>query len=106
MEQGEYIPTKIKRRGQNIDSITLVSDKQKRTYRFYNTQEAAVLGFKLGEVDMLEEIVDPQFLTNWKNVVISPQISSNRYVAVFFNTQDPLLADKNLRQALTYAIPQ
>jgi peptide/nickel transport system substrate-binding protein len=32
-------------------------------------------------------------------------IHPNRYVAVFFNTEDSYLADKQFRQALTYAIP-
>jgi len=101
---GQYKVTKIKNRGQYIDSLKLESPKLNQTFKFYTTETAALLGFKLGEIDILQNLADPNPLTTWKNVQIQKQVNFNRYLAVFFNTDDPLLSDKNIRQALTYAI--
>lgn len=102
---GEYQVKSVKRRGQQIDTINLESIDDKRTYKFYTTEAAAILGFKLGEVNTLEHLTDPGDLATWRNLAIEEAIHSDRYVAVFFNNQDPFLADKNFRQSLTYAIP-
>lgn len=105
---GEYRFKSIKKNGQIVEKIVLVpvknKNKPKIVFRFYPTEEAARIGFKLGEIDTLREIVRPEELLKWKNVDISPQIKFNRFVAVFFNTNDPKLGDKSNRQALTYAI--
>ena len=103
---GEYQVNGVKQRGQFIEILDLESPEKKITYRFYTTEQAAILGFKLGEVDTIENLTDPAPLADWPNVNIEEIPHLNRYVAVFFNTQDPNLADKNLRQALTYAIPE
>jgi ABC-type transport system substrate-binding protein len=91
-----------------VEKLVLVPVKNKTkpkiVFRFYPTEEAARIGFKLGEVDILKEIVRPEEILKWKNVQISPQVKLNRFVAVFFNTNDPKLGDKSNRQALAYAI--
>jgi len=95
----------IKLRSQYVDTITVASSQEKLTYKFYTTQASAILGFKLGEVNVLQNLTNPGELASWNGVAASETTHFDRYVAVFFNTQDPLLSDKNLRQALTYAIP-
>ncbi|MBI2010094.1 MAG: hypothetical protein HYS86_02825 [Candidatus Chisholmbacteria bacterium] len=95
----------IKYRGQFLDSIVLESTAEKRTYRFYTTERAAILAFKLGEVQSLDHLAETAELASWPNVQIQSQTHLDRYVAIFFNTSDPLLSDKNVRQALAYAIP-
>ncbi|MBI2007571.1 MAG: hypothetical protein HYS83_02665 [Candidatus Blackburnbacteria bacterium] len=92
--------------GRFIQQIELVSTKsgKMKVYRFYPTEEAARLAFKLGEVNRLNEIIDPRDLRDWKNSKAEALSHKDRYVGVFINTQDPFLSDKSLRQALAYAI--
>lgn len=89
-----------------VQQIKLVNTKTKKikTYRFYPTEEAARLAFKLGEVDSLTELVDLKNLRNWKNIKIETTSHEDRYLGVFLNTQDPILSGKNIRQALAYAV--
>lgn len=103
---GEFRLKKLTSQGQYLKSIWLESASQKIRYTFYPTEEAALLGFKLGEVNTLTDMADPKDLASWSQVEITPLLHPDRYVAVFFNTQDSNLADKNLRQALAYAIPE
>lgn len=102
---GSHQVTQVKKRGPYLESLTLEASTEKRTYKFYTTETAAILGFKLGETNSLENIIDPSPLSGWKNISLTPTIHLDRYVAVFFNTQDSYLSDKNFRQALSYAIP-
>lgn len=103
---GKYQVTNVKQRGPYISSLSLESPDQKTTYKFYNSETAAILGFKLGEVDKLEHLNQISSLNAWKNSSVDKILNYDKYIAVFFNTQDPMLADKNFRQALTYAIPK
>lgn len=73
-------------------------------FKFYPTEKAAILGFKLGEVDRLEQISDLAALANWSQLKIKPQINEKCFVALFFNTQNALFSSKPFRQALLYAI--
>ena len=44
-------------------------------------------------------------MADWPNINIQQVSNHQRYVILFFNTQDPNLAEKKIRQALTYTIP-
>lgn len=109
---GAYRVTQIKRNGPLIESIRLSpvdrsSQLPHLVYRFYPSESQALLAFKLGSVDTMEDVLDPTPLTGWPNMEVTAQTRLDRYVAVFFNTADPLLtglAGKNLRLALTYAV--
>jgi len=105
---GPYQVQSLKRNGQIIEKLVLVPVKDKKQpkkiFHFYPTEKTARIGFKLGEVNLLQEIVRPEDLSNWKKIEIIPEVKKNRFVAVFFNTNDPKLGDKSNRQALAYAI--
>ncbi len=73
-------------------------------YKFYPTEKSALTAFKLGEVDNLEGITDISVFDNWP-VKIEKETLFNRLVAVFYHTENGFLAEKNIRQALTYALP-
>ena len=103
---GPYRITGVQFTNQFISRLTFRSVTATHRYSFYPSEEAALIGFKLGEVDILEDINEPAKLAGWPNVSLTPQLHFDRYTAVFFNTKDPQLQDKTLRQALTYAIPQ
>lgn len=101
---GKSKVTNIVRNGNFIKQISLESQESKTIYRFFNTQETAILSFKLGEIDKILELSSPGQLANWPNVSLQEVEHKNRYVALFYNTQDNLLSSKKLRQALTYSL--
>lgn len=104
---GNWQVTKLSTLGsQFTQSIALVNKTtgQKRTYRFYQTEETARTAFKLGQARQLEEIVNPRDLLGWKNTQVEASDQYDRYVGIFINTQDKLLSSKNARQALAYAV--
>ena len=70
-------------------------------YYFYPTEQQARLAFKSGTVNYLEDIQDPADLAEWPSLRISPFAQKDRYIGIFFNTQN---LEKSLRQALAYAI--
>lgn len=105
---GDYQIAKSKKEGRFLEKIKLVPRSNKAlpdlTYRFYATEEAARIGFKLGEMDILKGIVNPDDLANWPGVKIASDIHKDRYAAVFFNLRNPKLGEKSFRQALAYAV--
>jgi peptide/nickel transport system substrate-binding protein len=103
---GEYKVKKIKRSGTVIHQIYLVSlrERKKIIFKFYPTEESLKTAFKLGEIDTAMEITQPEKLSSWPGVKITPEVKYNRFVAVFFNTQNPKFSEKSFRQALAYAI--
>lgn len=102
---GDWGVKKLSLAGPFVEEITLENQDGKRIlYKFYPSEERAILAFELGEVDKLEDILNPQPINAWSKVRLVPQTQTGEFVAVFFNTQDKLMADKNLRQALSYAI--
>ena len=109
---GAYKISSLAREGSIIQSVTLVpADTQSNLpnlrYIFYPTQSQARTALKLGLLSAVVDLTDPGELSDWPNFTINSQIHTDRYVAVFFNTEDSLLSGpngKNLRLALSYAI--
>jgi len=103
---GEYKVGKIKRSGSAVRQIHLLSTKTRKKiiFKFYPTQEALKTAFKLGEIDTAEEISHPEELSSWPEVKVTPEVKYNRFVAIFFNTQNPKFSEKSFRQALAYSI--
>lgn len=105
---GEYKVKSIKKNGLIIEKIVLVPVKNKNkpsfVFRFYPTEAAARIAFKLAEVNNIKEINDPGNLKEQKNVQITQEIKYNRVVVVFFDTRNSKLAAKTTRQALAYGI--
>ncbi len=75
-------------------------------YKFYPTLNDAILAFKLGEVDKLENISQINDLSSWKNIKISKIPQYDKLTLISFNLKNSLFKEKEIRQALTYAIPQ
>ena len=70
---------------------------------FYPTETQTENAIKVGEVKSAFISQGKQFET-WPNLEISKEPDNNQTVTIFFNTQDPQLSSKELRQALSYAI--
>ncbi len=74
-------------------------------YKMYPTLNDAILAFKLGEVDRLENITSSNDLLYWKNLKITRSPQYNKLTLVYFNLNNSWFKEKEVRQALTYAIP-
>lgn len=102
---GNWKVDKLILAGDYIQELSIVnSAKEKKIYKFYPTLERTILAFKLGEIDIIENILDLSPFDSWNTVKVNSETNENQIVVAFFNTQDKALSDKNLRQSLTYAI--
>jgi peptide/nickel transport system substrate-binding protein len=102
---GEWEVKKLSLTGAFVEAITLQNkDEGKIIFKFYPTEERTKLAFELGQVSKIKYIINTSPIDSWKNVDIKKDTNVGEYVAVFFNTQDKILAEKNLRQGLSYAI--
>ena len=109
---GDYRISSIDINGSFVNSVNLISNKVKNktlTYQFYPTQEAVKNAFVLGDVDRISDLESPNFnntsFYSFPNASVSKKINYNRMVSLFYNTQDRVLSDKRLREALSYSIP-
>jgi len=102
---GQWQVSKVRLSGIYV-SLLEILDKSgnKKTYKFYPTEERAKLAFKLGEVDTLEGLFNPTPFTSWKVLSVLENTDIHKAAVVFLNTSDKFLSEKNLRQALYYAI--
>lgn len=71
--------------------------------KFYDNEIQAQEALKIGEVKSVK-INSGSVFENWPNFDISKKIDESRVVTIFFNTQDPILSQQELRQALNFAI--
>ena len=100
-----YRITDVSLTNQYVATLKLESDFDIRYYRIYSTEEEAINAFKLGKVDIVENLSKP-YLDDWLNTTIDKVTGTNRYLALFFNTTDMDLQNKSVRQMLTYSIPK
>jgi peptide/nickel transport system substrate-binding protein len=102
---GEYRVTNISMNGTVVEELSMRNGNGDRViYKFYPTEEKTKIALELGLVDRISDIFSPSPLDTWKKMKISEISGTGEYVGIFFNTQDKHLAEKNLRQALSYAI--
>lgn len=102
---GSWKVKKITLSGTYVSNLLLRDEAgNTKTYKFYPNEERAKLAFKLGEVDKLIGLFDPGVFSKWKVVNVSQEVDYNKSAVIFLNTSDKFLSEKNLRQALFYAI--
>ncbi len=103
---GDWKVKKVTVSGSIVEQIILTKPSEKEMiFRFYPTEERAKLALKLGEVDKLVDIFNPEPFETWKNLDLRKRVDEERFAAVFFNNdKGEKTTDKTLRQALTYAI--
>lgn len=102
---GEYRVTNIALNGSVVEQISMKNKNGKTyMYKFNPTEEKTKLALELGNVDVITDVLNPSPFENWKKMKISQSSNTGQYVGVFFNNQDKLLQEKNIRQALSYAI--
>ncbi len=106
---GKYQITSLIDQGSGIRELTLDSTTERLVYRFYPTDHNAVIAFKRGEVDRLEEILDPEDLKDIGGMKLESVLHHDQYAGVFFNLaykngEDLVYANKPLRQALNLSL--
>jgi len=104
---GPWKVSKMTVSGGYVQKIILINNqRQRKTFIFYPTEERAKLGFKLGQINKLEGVFNPAPIDSWETVNVTDKPNQDEVVAIFFNNSEDskLLADKTLRQALSYAI--
>ncbi len=102
---GEYRVTNISLNGSVVEQIAMKNKNGKTIiYKFNPTEEKTKLALELGDVDQISDVLNPSPFDSWGKMKITQLSSTGQYVGVFFNTQDKLLQEKNIRQALSYAI--
>lgn len=105
---GPYKVASIRLHGDTVVSIRLAprsSAAHVHEYYFYTTETEAMLAYKLGEVNALEDLSSSGDLSHWGQTITRPSTNTNRIVSLYFNLATPMLSDKSIRQALAYAIP-
>ncbi len=102
---GPYHLSSYKQQNNRLQEIVIDSQEDRLIYRFYLSEQDAIVGFKKGEVDRLNDVRQLYGLDEWdgKNIAIERKINYDQYLAVFFNHSDPLIS-RNLKQALYYAL--
>ncbi len=104
---GKYQIEKVTNTGNHIQSIFMVGHDKNMLFKFYPTLDTILQAFKLGEIDILNDLYENPFPKQWSdNLIIEKNIQEDQYVGLFFNLRDKFLSDKNLRQALAYAAPK
>lgn len=106
---GEYRITSLQYQGPNIKEIVLESDRERLIYRFYPTESDAIIAFKRGEVDRLENIQVLGDIGDWSTVSKRLDIHEDQYVGIFFNLSyqdgdDQPYNNRSLRQALNLSL--
>jgi peptide/nickel transport system substrate-binding protein len=107
---GDYRVCCVALKGDKIQSMRLnpveaTISGQVKEYHFFQTEAAAIMAYKLGEIDEIEDLNNPKELVGWGNSTIKETVKYNRIVTLFFNLKYGPLSEKSYRQALAYAIP-
>lgn len=91
--------------GTFVESLTVKkANGEEKIFKFYPTEDRAKLAYKLGQVDELDNLSNPSPFDTWSLANVTSLVNKKQYVAVFFNTGDEIVGDKEIRQALSYAI--
>lgn len=70
---------------------------------FYQTEGQLINAIKIGQVKSAS-VTNAKIFETWPNLEVEAKVATNEIVAIFYNTEDPTLSSKELRQALSYAI--
>ena len=111
---GQYRIRNVELNAGFVKTLTLkntLEPKDKKIYTFYPNEKALKVAYTLGEVDSAENIfnvmlADKYDLSKWPKTNIEEQLNEDIIVTIFFNTNDSVLSDKRMRQALHYALPE
>lgn len=109
---GPYKIKNVDLNGSFVESITLVerqNQNKKKAYNFYPNTQSLKTAYVLGEVSTIVGTFDPIYkgfsFEKFPNTTISKTVNYSLLVALFFNTTDSVLSDRNIRSGLSLALP-
>lgn len=87
-----------------VGELIMENSQERLVYRFYPSEHDALVAFRHGKVDQLEQFPTVSELTadERQRYRIEEDVNLHQYVALFFNTSDPNLS-REVRQALNLA---
>jgi len=103
---GQFRIVDINLKADIVKKISLVpKDKNlpRIDIKFYQTEDQALNALKIGEIKRAE-ITNAQLFEKWPNLDVKKIVDQSKVITIFYNTSDPLLSSKDLRQALSYSI--
>ncbi len=105
---GPYKVEKVEKSKIFITKLTLISEKEGLTtlqIRFYPSESVARTGFNMGEVSVLMGFSNQHMMLDNPQLKLKQEIDYSKVVVVLFSTKDPLLSNRSVRQALSFAAP-
>ncbi len=105
---GFYKTGKIKTQYGYLKEVYLIPNTKNLTpirYKFYNNESQLVNAYKKGEVNKItltKKSVADTFLT-WKNSTVEKAVDHSRLLTLFFNSENPNLTNKNVKDAIALA---
>lgn len=106
---GPYKITKIEKSRVFITKIILKSSDPNLPdvqIRFYPNEKVAITGFNLGEVQSIMGVSSTKPFSGNPKVSFKAETDFTKIVTILFQTTDPLLSNRSLRQALSYITPK
>lgn len=105
---GLYKVDKIKRKADYISEIYLSPNKKNLPiiiYKFYQNEKDLISAYKLGEINQMtiyrKNLAD--IFLNWKNSKVEKSIDYSRLLTLFINNNNPILKEREVRQAIALA---
>lgn len=99
IEKSRIFITKIELKPVDLNQPTIF-------IRFYPSEKVAVTGFNLGEIQVLLGLTNPKVFSNNPKVSLKQKIDFTKIVSILFQTKDPNLSNRSLRQALAFQTPK
>lgn len=106
---GRYKVAKLKSDQGRMTTIVLVPIEEgdaTYVYKFYPTESDLITAYKKGEIREMH-IVDAdaaRSFKHWKNTTVEKTTDYSLVMTLFFNTKQPALAEKEVRQAIAQSI--
>lgn len=108
---GEYRIKNIRLNGNFVESLDLAGRRGQKAiaYQFYPTAASVKDAFILGEISGIQGLADIQFrntgFDKFKNTEVKKSVDYRKLVTLFYNNRNDLVSSKNLREALSFSIP-
>lgn len=88
-----------------LKPVSSQKDLPQITIRFYPNENISHLAFEAGEVQSLLGITDTSQINKNPLANLTQKPIYTRIVSILYNTKDPVLSNRSLRQALSYSAP-
>ncbi len=93
-------------RSAQTKNIQIESKNKIIQINIYDSVSLATTAFKLGKIDIIYGINQTPNIKPSPTLKIETKTNYDQIATLFFNTHDPVLADKNIRQGIAYAIKE